>query len=257
MSNIKRLFSLALMAFIFVSLAAAPLAAQDAGNRTSDGGTQKQNSLDISVLRESYGSDALDRRIKILKDISDAVAAGNTSDDVYAVLEFMSKEGLSSKTYRQSQVVNNFPTVRRQVAEQLGRLGTAKATDILNLLCRNEKDEFSVQLAAINALGNIGINENGLTVDAIFMVPLIRSYKAQSTSDDHYKRLVNSAIDAFDKIDKKNNGLGNKSDKVHEFLDYISRLHFAKGQDQVPIHEHAKQVLEDMIKRDTQRRQEK
>jgi hypothetical protein len=233
------------------------IAAQDAGGRTSGGETQKQNSLDISVLRESYGPDALERRNSILKDISDAISNGDTSDDIYAVLEYMSKEGLSNKRYSNSLLVNNFPTVRRQVAEQLGRMGTARATEILILLCRNEKDDFGVQLAAVNALGNIGINENGFTVDAIFIIPRLRYYKAQETRNQNYKRLVSSAIDAFDKIDKKSNGLGNRTDKVHEFLDYISKLHFVKGQDQVPLHERSKQVLEEMIKRETQRKQEK
>jgi hypothetical protein len=249
MTNIKRFFSLALMAFIFASA----IAAQDAGGRTSDGGTQRQNSLDLSTLRDN-GPDDLNRRNNILKYTGEAIANGDTGDDIYAVLEYMSKEGLSNKTYRNSLVVNNFPTVRRQVAEQLGRMNTARATDILIQLCRNERDDFNVQLAAVNALGNIGINENGYTVDAIFIIPLLRRYKAQSTSDDNYKRLVSSAVEAFDKIDKKSNGLGNRTDTVYEFLDYISKLHFAKGQDQIPLHERAKQVLDDILKREAQRK---
>jgi len=239
------------MVFFVVSA----VAAQDAGGRASGGGTRQQNRLDINSLRDTTGSDGLDKRNKLLKDIREAIANGDTGDDIYTALEYMSKEGLSNRTIRQGQLLNDYPTIRRDVATELGKMGTAKATDILNLLCRNEKKEFDVQLAAINALGNIGINENGLTVEAIFSIPKLRDYKAQSTSDDDFKRLVSSAIVAFDKIDRKNNGLGNKSKAVQEFLDNISKIHFTKGQDQIPLHERAKQTLEEIIKRESQRNQ--
>jgi hypothetical protein len=85
---------------------------------------------------------------------------------------------------------------------------------------------------------------------------LLQRYKARSTTDIDFERLVSSAIDAFDKIDKKNNGLAGKFKDVQEFLDDISKKHFPKRGDQVSIQDRARLVLEEMIKREAQRKQE-
>jgi hypothetical protein len=256
MMNIKRFIGFTLTAFFIVSAVAAPLAAQDAGGRASSGGTQRQTPLDINSLRDVTGSEGMDRRNKMLKEIAEVVAkGGDISDEIYAALEYMSKEGLTNKTYRQGQLLNDYPTVRRQVVDQLGKIGTAKATDILIQLCRNETVP-DIQWEAISALGSIGINENGKTVDAIFSIQKLRRYDGHSTTDTDFERIVSSAIDAFDKIDKKNNGIGNRSKQVQEFLDNISKKHFPRRGDQVSIQDRAKQVLEDMIKKESQRRQE-
>jgi len=250
MSNTKRFISLTLMAFFVVSA----VVAQDAGDKTSGGTAARQNRLDINSLRDVTGSDGLDKRNKMLKDIVDAVTKGDTSDEVYAALEYMSTEGIKNKTMRQGQLLNDYPTVRRDVVIELGKIGTEKAAEILIQLCRNET-VFDVQREAIRALGDIGINENGRSVEAIFSIPLLRRYNARSTTDIDFERLVSSAIDAFDKIDKKNNGLGSKFKDVREFLDDISKKHFPKRGDQVSIQDRAKLVLEEMIKRESQRNQ--
>jgi len=249
MLNIKRFIGLALTALFIVSAAAA----QDAGGRTSGGGTQRQNRLDVNLLRDSVGPDGLDTRNKMLKDIGDAVAkGGDISDEVYTALDFMSKEGLSNKTIRQGQLLNDYPTVRRQVAAQLGKIGSAKAVDILILLCRNETT-LDVLRETIRALGDIGSNENGSTVSNIL-------YKLQGfngrPADSDVERVILAAVEAFDKIEKKNNGLGNQAKEVQEFLDNVSKNdRFPRRANQTSVQERAKQVLEEIIKRDTQRRQ--
>jgi len=250
MSNIKRFIGFTLMAFFIVS--AVAVRAQDASGEASGGGTHWKTQLD--VIKDTTGPTGIDLRKKLLKDIGDAVATGDTSDDIYAALEYMSKEGLSNNTNRQGQVLNDNPTIRMESARELGKIGTARATDILILLCRNET-VFDVQRELIIALGNIGINENGKTVEAIFSIPLLRRYKGRSTTDIDFERLVSSAIDAFDKINKKNNGIGNKSKDVQEFLDDISKKQFPKRRDPVSIQDRAKQVLGDIIRMETQRKQ--
>ena len=252
MLNIKRFISFTLMAFFIMS--AVAVRAQDAGGRAaSGGGAQWRNRLD--AIKDTTGPTGIDMRNKLLKDIGEAIAQGDTSDDIFAALEYMSKEGLANRTNTQGLVLNDYHPIRKEAVRELGRMGTTRAADILILLCRNET-VFDVQQALIIALGNIGINENGKTVDAIFSIPKFQGYNARSTTDIDFERLVNSAIDAFDKIDKKNNGLGAKSKKVQEFLDDISKKHFPKHGDLVPIHERAKLVLEEIIRRESQRRQE-
>jgi len=250
MSNIKRFISFTLIACFIASAAAA----QDAGGGASGGGTQRQNRLDVNSIKDITGPDGQYKRTELLKDIREAIAGGDTSDEIYTALEYMSKEGMANRTNNQGNMINDYPTIRRDVAIELGKMGTAKATDILIMMCRNET-VFDVQREAINALGNIGINDNGKTVDAIFTIPLLRRYKGRSTTDIDFERLVSSAIDAFEKIDKKNDGLGNKSKDVQEFLDDISKKHFPRRGNQVPIHDRAKKALEDMLRKETQRRQ--
>lgn len=248
MSNIKRFFSLALTAFFIVSAVVAPLAAQDSG-----GAAQRQLQIDINSIKDITGPDGREKRNKLLKDIGEAVAKGDTSDDIYAALEYISKEGLTNRTNNQGSMTNDYPDIREGAVKELGRMGTAKAADILILLCGNET-VFDVQKNIIDALGNIGINENGRTVGGIFRIPLLQRYSARSTTDINFIRLANSAIDAFDKIDKKNNGLGNRAKEVQEFLDVISKKQFPRLGDLI-LHERAKKLLEELLRRESQRRQ--
>jgi len=248
MLNIKRFFSLTLTALFIVSA----VAAQDAGGRASGGGTQRQNRLDVNSLRDITGSDGLEKRNKMMKDIGDAVAKGDTSDEIYAALEYMSKEGLSNKTMRQGQLLNDYPIIRRQVAEQLGKMGTARATDILIQLCRNETVP-DVQRETIRALGDIGINENGRTIDVVLFK--LRGINERPPDSDT-ERIIRSAIDAFDKIEKKNDGIGNQSRQVQEFLDNVSRNEKFPKRESQSVQERAKQVLEEMLRKESQRKQE-
>jgi len=243
MLNIKRFIGLTLTAFFIV----AAVMAQDAGGRTSGGGTRQQNRFDVNLLRDSANRpDGFDTRNKMLKDISEAVIKGDISDEIYTALEFMSKErgGNTSKT------PDNYFTIRQQVAAQLGKIGSARALDILIQLCRNETNQ-DVLRETFRALGDIGSNEDGKTVD-IIIIKLQRFNGLPPDGD--VARVLLAAVDAFDKIDKKNNGLTNQSKEVQEFLGSVSRNdRFPKS---VRVQERAKQVLEDIIKRDTQRRQE-
>jgi len=234
------------MAFFIVSAVAAPLAAQDSG-----GGTQRQAGMNLTEFKTVYDSDGLEMRKKTLKDINDAVGQGNTDDEIYAALEYMSVEGLNN---RSAQLRDGYAEIRKDVAKQLGSMGTAKATDILIQLC-NAETNIDVQRETIRALGDIGINENGNTARIILWK--VRGYN-QRPVDSDIERTILSAIDAFDKIDKKNNGIENQSKEVQEFLDNVSRNErFPRRHGQASVQEHAKQVLEDMRGRDIQRRQEK
>jgi HEAT repeat protein len=243
MLHTNRLFGITLMAFFVMPVAAA----QDSDRNAAS----QQGSLNLMVFKDVYGSDGLDMRRKILKDIQDAVARGNTSDEIYAALEYMSMEGLKIKS---TQLKAGYAEIRKDVAEQLGSMGTERAVNILIQLC-NAETNIDVRRATITALGDIGINENGNTVKIILWK--VRGYN-QRPPDSDVERIILSAIDAFDKIDKKNNGIVNQSREVQEFLDNVSRNErFPRRQGQASVQEHAKQVLEEMRQRDMQRRQEK
>jgi hypothetical protein len=236
MMNIKRFFSLALMAFIIVSAAAA----QD--------GEQQQTRMDLTGFKTVYDSDGLEMRNRTIKDISEAIANGdNTNDDIYAALEYMSMEGLKNIARARGKILNNYPSVRLQVSVQLGKMGSAKASEILNQVLNNENDLYVLQ-ETFNSLGELGYNENDSTVKTIIWK--LRTYNPRSP-DALIDRVVLAAINALDKIDRKNNGIKNQDDfrEVQSLLDRINKGHFSR-----PVQERAKKVLEDMLRRETERK---
>ncbi|MDR2921775.1 MAG: HEAT repeat domain-containing protein [Treponema sp.] len=247
MLNIKRLFSFTLTVFFIVSAAAA----QDSG------GAARQESLNLMVFKGVYGSDGLEIRNKTLKDIGEAVARGNTGDEIYSALEYLSMEGLKNKAMDKGQLLNNYPDIRLQAAVQLGRLGTAKASGILIQICGAENDIYVLR-ETIKALGDIGMNENDNTVKVIIWK--VRGFN-QRPADNNIESILFSAIDAFDKIDKKNDGIKNEGvfKDVLEFLERVSQndnFSRRRPQGQISVQDRAKTVREDMLRRDAQRKQD-
>ena len=239
MLNIKRFFSITLMVFFIASVSAA----QDSG-----GGTLRQNRPDLNRFKSVYGSDGLELRKTILKEIGDS---GDTSDEIYAALEYMSLEGLKNNVMERGRLQNNYPEIRELAAEQLGRMGTAKAADLLIQLCNAEqKEEYYVLQKAIKELGDIGINENDKTAKAILWK--VRVYNPRSP-DTSIERVIISAIYALDKIDQKDDGIKNPENfrETQTFLDRVNKGHFSR-----PVQEYAKKVLEEVLRRNSQRTQE-
>ena len=242
MLNIKRFFGITLMAFFIASASMA----QDSG-----GAAPRQNRPDFNRFKSVYGSDGLKIRETVLKEIGEAVAQGDVSDEIYTTLEYMSMEGLKNRTMERGIVQNNYPEIREMVSDQLGKIGTSKATDILILLCNAEqKEQYYVLQKTIKALGDIGINENDKTVKTI--LGKVRVYNPRSP-DPTMERVIVSAIIALDKIDQKNNGIKNQEEfkELQTFLDRVNKGHFSRN-----VQEYAKKVLEDILRREAERRQE-
>jgi hypothetical protein len=240
MINSKRLFSFTLTAFFIISAAAA----QDSGGAAS----RQQASLNLMVFKGIYGPDGLTIRKKTMESINNAVEQGNTSDEIYAALEYLSMEGIKNRAMIRGQLLNNYAEIRQMVAAQLGRMGTAKATELLIQLCNAEKLDLYVLRDTIKALGDIGINENDITIRTIIWN--VRNFNP-SRPDSVTDRVVYSAVDAVDKIEKKNEGIKNQKDfiDVQDYLKSVSDGHFS-----TPVRDRAKQALEDILRRNSERR---
>jgi len=241
MIKTKRLFSFTLTVLFITSAAAAQ--AQDSG-----GTAPRQASLNLMVFKGIYGADGLAVRKKTLESINNAVEQGNTSDEIYAALEYMSVEGTKNRAMERGQLLNNYADIRQMVAAQLGRIATPKATEILLQMCNAEKLDLYVLCDTIKALGDIGINENDATIRAI--VWNVRNINP-SRPDSAVDRVIYSAVDALNKIEMKNDGIKNQKDlsDVQDFLKRVSDGHFS-----TPVRERAKHVLEDIVRREAERK---
>jgi len=243
MLNTRRLFSFTLTAFFIASAVSAPLPAQDSG-----GTAPKQASLNLMVFKGVYGADGFIIRKKTLDSINDAVKLGNTNDEIYAALEYMSLEGNKNRAMERTQLLNNYPDIRQMVAVQLGRIGTPKAVEILLQMCNAEKLDLYVLMDAIKALGDIGINENDTTIRIIIWN--VRNLNSNRL-DSAVERVILSAVDAVDKIDKKNDGIKNQKDfkDVQDFLKRVSDGNFS-----TLVRNRAKQALDDILQRESDRK---
>jgi len=241
MLNTKRLFSFMLTAFFIAS--AVTTRAQDSG-----GTAPRQANLNLMVFKGIYGPDGLAIRKKTLESINNAVEQGNTSDEIYAALEYMSVEGTRNRAMERGQLLNNYAEIRQMVAAQLGRMGTPKATELLLQMCNAEKLDLYVLRDTIKALGDIGINENDATIRAIIWN--VRNF-SPNRPDSAIDRVMYSAVDAVDKIDKKNDGIKNQKD-LSDAQDFLKRV--SDGNFSTPVRDRAKHVLEDILRREAERK---
>ncbi|MDR1373919.1 MAG: HEAT repeat domain-containing protein [Treponema sp.] len=193
-----------------------------------------QESVELMIIRESSRESNRDQKMIALDYIGKAIERGNTGEEVRSALEFLSMEGVMSKAREAGRLVNNYPDVRREAAKYLGDLGTSEAKDTLIKICIADPEPMVLQ-EAVKSLGKIGINDNGETVAAIAWIVT----RFDVLNPDNLLAL--SAIDAFEKIAARNNGI--KDPNAVRMLIRISGGHYIR-----PVQERAKQVLEELIK---------
>jgi len=246
MVKTERFFGLILAAFCILSSVAA---------QEQSGPPPRQGGLNLTAFKGIYGSDGLELRKRTLDSIGESVSQGNTGDEIYEALEYLSMEGLKNRALQKGQLLNNYPDIRLLSAAQLGRLGTEKAANILVQICNSETDLYVLR-ETIKALGDIGINDNDNTVKTIAWK--VRGYNRR-VPDNIVESVILSSIDAFDKIDKKNDGIKNQAvfKDIIEFLELVSKNdNFSRwrGQGQISIQDRAKNVKEELLRREAERK---
>ena len=166
------------------------LSAQDAAQPAGQSGTQGQSdtqtasqggsremtieelflkSIEFQILREKATSDDRDVKLSALDDLEKRIDAGLSSSDaaqVEFVLEYLALEGSGRISRENGRKINDFPEVRRRAASLLGRVGTEEAKNALIRVLLID-DEPMVKAEAAYALGNLGMNQNNETVQAI------------------------------------------------------------------------------------------
>ena len=150
--------------------------AQSGTQAASQGGSREMTieelflkSIEFQILREKAASDDRDIKLSALDDLEKRIDAGLSSSDaaqVEFVCEYLALEGSGRISRENGHKINDFPEVRRRAANLLGRVGTEEAKDALIRVLLID-DEPMVKAEAAYALGNLGMNQNNETVQAI------------------------------------------------------------------------------------------
>ena len=156
-----------------------------------------QESIENMIIREQSRTDSRDMKILALSIIGDAVDRGNKGEEVHQALEYMGLEGTLNRAREGGRISNNFPDVRRESAQHLGKMGTEEAKEILLRMIYYDNEPAVVQ-EAIKSLGDIGIDDNGRTISTIAWV----FQKFDVTIPDNLVALA--AVDAVEKLGVKN-----------------------------------------------------
>ncbi len=126
-------------------------------------------SVEFQILREKAASDDREIKLSALDDLEKKIDAGLSASDaaqVEFICEYLALEGSGRISREDGRQINNFPEVRRRAANLLGRIGTEEARNALVRVLLID-DEPMVKAEAAYALGNIGMNPNDETVQAI------------------------------------------------------------------------------------------
>ncbi|MDR0447712.1 MAG: HEAT repeat domain-containing protein [Treponema sp.] len=152
-----------------------------------------QESIENMIIREQSRADSRDIKIAALVNIGSAMERGNKSEEIRQALEYMGLEGTVYRILNNGRLINNFPDVRRECAKYLGILGTAAAKDVLLKIAANDNEPLVIQ-EAIKSLGDIGIDDNGRTINTIGRIV----QKFQNINPDNL--LAFSAIVTIEKL---------------------------------------------------------
>jgi len=154
-----------------------------------------RQSVENMIIREQSRAESREMKMFALTYIGEAIEGGNRSDDVRLALEYMGLEGVLNPIRENGRLTNNFPDVRRESARYLGVLGTAEARDALLKMIYYDTEPMVLQ-EAVKSLGDIGLDDNGKTLDAIAWV----FKKFDNTVPDNL--LAFSAVEAVEKLAK-------------------------------------------------------
>jgi len=191
-----------------------------------------QESIELMIIRETSRAESMDQKMVALEFIGQAVNRGSTNDEIRQTLEYLALEGTAIQSRENGRLVNNFPLVRRQAAKYLGQVGTEEAKNALLRICLAENEPMVLQ-EAVKSLGDIALNDNDETIATITWI--VKRFDVLNPDN----LLALSAIEAFEKIAKKNGGL--------KYPDAIRLLlSISEGPYIRPVQDRAKQLISDL-----------
>ena len=124
------------------------------------------NDVDGDIIMTLAESDDYDNKLVALQYLAAALDEGNTSTAVIQALDKLAGEGLTTQSRTNGRLSNNFPEIRREACKLMAKVPTEHSKNTLIDIATADNEPMVVA-AAVRALGEIGINNNDETVEAI------------------------------------------------------------------------------------------
>ncbi|MEM5947768.1 HEAT repeat domain-containing protein [Spirochaetia bacterium 38H-sp] len=231
---------IAVIAFVFI---VSPFAQETADNQSSgDVSTIEEyylsQDIELRLIQDEAYSESEELKQLALRNLEKMADEGRLSDDgaAFTILQTLATETYSKEVKRNNRVVNNFPEIRRQACQLLGKIGGEKAKDILLDVVQKEKEPMVVA-EAVYGLGKIGINDNEEVTNVLAFK--LHQENLKTTPDNN---LAFSTLLAIEKLAKTNNGISNP-ELVSAIGEIITRGNYIR-----PVKLKALSVLEEMRK---------
>jgi hypothetical protein len=124
------------------------------------------NDVDGDIIMTLAESDEYDNKLVALQYLQAALEDGNTSDAVIQALDRLAGEGLTTQSRTNGRLANNFPEIRREACKLMAKIPTEHTKNTLVSIAVADNEPMVIA-AAVRSLGEIGINNNDETVEAI------------------------------------------------------------------------------------------
>lgn len=151
------------------------------------------SSIEDAIITELAASVEYDNKLVALQYLEDAINAGRSSPEMVAALRSLAGEGVTTESRTNGRLMNNYPDIRRDACDLLGRVGGEQAKNTLVYIAQNDTEPMVVG-AAIHALGEIGIN-NGDEV-----VAMIEYIEHKFAALNPTGSLAKEVLDAYAKL---------------------------------------------------------
>ena len=124
------------------------------------------NDIDSDIITTLADSDDYDNKLVALQYLQGAIEDGNTSDAIIQSLDKLAGEGLTSQSRTNGRLTNNYPEIRRQACLLMAKVPTEHSKNTLVSIAIADSEPMVIA-AAVKSLGEIGINNNDETIEAI------------------------------------------------------------------------------------------
>lgn len=211
MKLIRKVFLISILSFFSFSIFAQQQTVQkssDVEEVETETSVENEylNDVDGDIIMSLANSDELDNKLVALQYLQNAIDEGNTSEAVIKALDQLAGEGLTSQSRTNGRLINNFPEVRRQACLMMAKIPTEHSKNTLISIAVADNEPMVIA-AAVKSLGEIGINENDETVEAIafanrrnqvlnptssLALEVLTAYEVLASNTENKKTLIDS-----------------------------------------------------------------
>lgn len=122
--------------------------------------------VDGIVILGLAASDEYENKLYAMQMLEAAVDGGNTTPDIMKALNQLAGEGINNQSRINGRLMNNFPDIRRRACLALGKVKTEESKNYLMQVTLAENEPMVIA-AAVNSLGEIGINNDDEVINAV------------------------------------------------------------------------------------------